>query len=70
MRGREPRQQRYRGRPMTLADTRSQGVRSLWVVCDLCHHEAVLNVECLAEDVPVAWTRAGSHPICSWLHRH
>jgi hypothetical protein len=55
---------------MTLANMRAQGVRSLWVVCDLCHHEAVLNGEGLAEDVPVAWTHAGSRPICSWLHRH
>jgi hypothetical protein len=22
---------------MTLANVRAQGVRSLWVVCDLCH---------------------------------
>jgi hypothetical protein len=36
---------RYRGRPMTLANMRAQGVRSLWVVCDLCHHEAVLSVD-------------------------
>ena len=27
---------------MTLVNTRSQGVRSLRVVCELCHHEAVL----------------------------
>ena len=33
---------RYRGPPMTLVNTRSQGVRSLRVVCELCHHEAVL----------------------------
>jgi hypothetical protein len=32
---------RYRGPPMTLANMRAQGVRSLWVVCELCHHEAV-----------------------------
>ena len=36
---------RYRGPPMTLANMRAQGVRSLWVVCELCHHEAVLNVD-------------------------
>jgi hypothetical protein len=44
---------RYRGPPMTLANMRAQGVRSLWVVCDLCHHKAVLNVDCFGDDVPV-----------------
>src|SRR5215469_18592639 len=39
---------RYRGPPMTRANMRAQGVRSLWVVCDLCHKEAVLNVDRLA----------------------
>src|SRR5215472_15752256 len=29
----------------SLANMRAQGVRSLWVVCELCHHEAVLNVD-------------------------
>ena len=33
---------------MTLANMRAQGVRSLWVVCDLCHHEAVLSGRRLA----------------------
>lgn len=33
---------------MTLANMRAQGVRSLWVVCDLCRHEAVINVTALA----------------------
>jgi hypothetical protein len=27
--------------------------RSLSVVCDLCHHEAVLNVDRFGDDVPV-----------------
>ena len=38
---------------MTLANMRAQGVRSLWVFCDLCHHEAVLNVDRFSDDVPV-----------------
>ena len=38
---------------MTLAKMRAQGVRSPWVICDLCHHEAVLNVETYADAVPV-----------------
>ena len=29
------------------------GVRSLWVVCELCHHEAVLNVDGYGDAVPV-----------------
>ena len=44
---------RYRGPPMTLANMRQQGVRSLWVKCDLCHHEAVVNVDRYAGEVPV-----------------
>jgi len=44
---------RYRGPPMTLASMRAQGVRSLWVVCDLCHHEAVMNVDRFGETAPV-----------------
>jgi hypothetical protein len=46
-------QNRYRGPPMTLANMWAQGVRSLWVVCDLCHHEAVLSVDAWPNDVPV-----------------
>jgi hypothetical protein len=30
---------------MTLAKMRAQSVRSLYMVCDLCHHEAFINVE-------------------------
>jgi len=44
---------RYRGPPMTLANMRAQGVRSLWVVCDLCHHQAVMNVDRFSDAVPV-----------------
>ena len=46
-------QNRYRGPPMTLANMRQQGVRSLWVVCELCHHEAVMNVDRFGDRVPV-----------------
>ena len=28
---------------MTLSNMRAQGVRSLWAVCELCHHEAVIS---------------------------
>jgi hypothetical protein len=38
---------------MTLANMREQGVRSLWVVCDLCYREAVVNVDRFADAVPV-----------------
>ena len=44
---------RYRGPPMTLANMRAQGVHSLWVVCNLCHHEAVMNVDRFGETAPV-----------------
>ena len=30
---------------MTLANMRASGVRSLAVTCELCHHEAVMNVD-------------------------
>ena len=33
------------GPPMTLGNTRSLGVRSLVVTCELCHHEAVLAAD-------------------------
>ena len=33
------------GPPMTLGNMRSLGVRSLFVTCELCHHEAVLSAE-------------------------
>ena len=36
------------GPPMTLANMRELGVRSLIVTCDLCHHKAIL----LADDWP------------------
>ena len=33
------------GPPMTLGNMRELGVRSLFVTCELCHHEAVLPTE-------------------------
>ena len=45
--------QRYRGRPMTLANMRENGVRSLSVACELCHHEPVLNVDAFGNAIPI-----------------
>jgi hypothetical protein len=44
---------RYRGPPMTLANMRENGVRSLSVTCELCHHDAVMNVDAFGDAVPV-----------------
>jgi hypothetical protein len=44
---------RSRGPPMTLANMRENGVRSLSVTCELCHHEAVMNVDVFDDAVPV-----------------
>jgi hypothetical protein len=41
------------GPPMTLANMRSLGVRSLAITCELCHHAAVLSVERWADHIPV-----------------
>ena len=38
---------------MTLGNMRSLGVRSLFVTCELCHHEAVLPAERWADAVLV-----------------
>jgi hypothetical protein len=38
---------------MDLDNMRAQGVRSLWVVCDVCHHDAVVNVDRYCDAVPV-----------------
>jgi hypothetical protein len=38
---------------MTLANMRAQGVRSLWVICVICRHEAVLNVDTYDEATTV-----------------
>jgi hypothetical protein len=44
---------RYRGPPMTLANMRENGVRSLSVTCELCHHEAAMNVDAFGDAIPV-----------------
>jgi hypothetical protein len=46
-------QNRYRGPPMTLANMRALGVRSLSVSCWSCHHDAVLGVDAWPDNVPV-----------------
>jgi hypothetical protein len=38
---------------MDLRNMRAQGVRSLSVTCDLCHHRAVMNVDRFNDAVPV-----------------
>jgi hypothetical protein len=45
---------RYRGPPMTLANMRENGVRSLSVTCELCHHEAVMNVDAFDDAIQVS----------------
>jgi len=47
----------YRGPPMTLQSVRARGVRSLWVVCELCHHEAVIMWTAMA--TRCRWLRSG-----------
>jgi hypothetical protein len=44
---------RYHGPPMTLANLRENGVRSLAVTCELCRHEALLNVDGFDDATPV-----------------
>jgi hypothetical protein len=43
---------RYRGPPMDLANMRAQGARSLSVSCELCRHEAVMNVDRFDDATP------------------
>jgi cytochrome c5 len=38
---------------MTLANMRANGVRSLSVTCEVCHHEAVMNVDAFGEATAV-----------------
>jgi hypothetical protein len=49
--GKQPRSQP--GPPMTLANMRALGVRSLAVSCFVCHHAAWLDVDSYAHDVTV-----------------
>jgi len=58
---------RYRCPPMTLANMRAQGVRSLWVVCELCRYEAVMNVDRFGDAVPVP--AFGPRMVCTSLAR-
>jgi hypothetical protein len=48
---------------MTLANMRANGVRSLSVTCELCHHETVMNVDAFADTVPVPAFR--SRMVCT-----
>jgi hypothetical protein len=54
---------RYQGPPMTLANMRAQGVRSLSVSCWLCHHGAVLTADRWRDKVPVP--SLGPRMICT-----
>jgi hypothetical protein len=38
---------------MTLGNMRANGVRSLSVTCELCHHEALMNVDAFDDTTPV-----------------
>jgi len=48
---------------MTLANMRAKGVRSLSIRCELCHHEAVLNMD--GYDEGVAVPSLGPRTVCS-----
>jgi hypothetical protein len=54
---------RYCGPPMTLANMRENGVRSLAVTCQLCHHEALMNVD--AFDEATAVPAFGPRMVCT-----
>jgi hypothetical protein len=49
---------------MTLANMRENGVRSLSVTCELCHHEALMNVD--AFDDSVAVPAFGPRMVCTF----
>ena len=44
---------RYSGPPMTLANMRANGVRSLSVTCTGCHRQALMNVDAFNDATPV-----------------
>jgi hypothetical protein len=54
---------RYRGPPMTLANMRENGVHSLSVTCELCHHEALMNVDAFGDATPVP--ASGPRMVCT-----
>jgi hypothetical protein len=39
--------------PMTLANMRAQGVRSIFATCNVCQHEAVLDADQRPAEMPV-----------------
>ena len=43
------------GPPATLGEVRWLDARSLLASCKACAHETVLNVEALADSVPLSW---------------
>jgi hypothetical protein len=47
-----PKQQVFRP-AMTLGNMRENGVRSLSVTCELCHHEALMNVDTFGDVIPI-----------------
>ena len=58
----------YTGPPMTLANMREQGVRSLSLTCELCHHAATMNVDRFADTIAVPGF--GPRMVCtSWHYR-
>jgi hypothetical protein len=49
--------------PMTLANMRANGVRSLDVSCWQCHHRAILSADPWSDDVPVR--TSGPRMVCT-----
>lgn len=44
---------RYNGPLMTLGNMRENGVTQLALYCDACHHDVVLDVSALNDEIPV-----------------
>ena len=58
--------------PMTLGNMRANGVHSLAVYCERCHHQELLDVNDFADDVlvPVIRLAHGLHSLwCYWCQR-